>query len=301
MKILIIVLIFTLLMFASLYFLLLGEIKNITMQLKKISKIDTNSKVLISTSFSDIQKLATQINKTISENKNTQVEYKRMDTQLREAIANVSHDLRTPLTSIKGYIQLLEDDSITDEERKQYIEVIRKRAESLNMLIAGFYDLSRLESDEYKFKLEKLNLHSILCDIAVSFYNDFKAKNIEPEISLDENIKEIIADENAVRRVFSNLIQNMLRYGKKFISISAEQSKGCIVTTFTNDAPNLTQKDSEHIFEKFFVADRTRNGKGTGLGLTIAKTLVEKMGNEISAELNDGKLSIKVKWKEQKY
>jgi len=298
MKILIIVLSLGLAgVFAILYFLLRKEIKGITLQLQEINRNKTNSKIKISSTNSGVEELALEINKMLEEKRKSEIEHKRMDTELRQAIANMSHDLRTPLTSIMGYIQLIEDDNLSSEERKEYIDIVKRRTESLQVLISSFYDLSRLEANEYKFELKSLNLSNILFDLMASFYMDFSNKNIEPIIDADEKAAFVIADENAVRRIFSNLIQNILKYGNEYVFISLKQDKDYVITTFTNDAPDLSEEDSKHLFERFFTVDRTRTGAGTGLGLAITKQLVEQMGHNISIELSNGRLSIIIKWK----
>ncbi|WP_317719950.1 sensor histidine kinase [Clostridium tetani] len=283
--------------FATLYILLHKELKNITKQLKEINNTKTNSKILISFSNNLVKNLALEINKSLEKKSAAEAEHKRMDLEIRQSISNISHDLRTPLTSIIGYIQLMEDDSLSQNERSQYIDIIKKRAKSLQTLICSFYDLSRLEGREYKFDLKALNLYNILCDLIAVSYNDFISNEIEPIIDIDEQIPMIIADENAVRRVISNLIQNMIKYSNEFISISLKYNKDHIILNFTNDAPNLKEDDVKYLFQRFFTADRTRSGESTGLGLAIAKELVEQMGHEIFAKLSKDKLSIIIKWK----
>lgn len=283
--------------FVTLYVLLHKEIKSITCQLNKINSIKTNSKVLLSLRDKNLEKLALEINKTLEEKRKTETEYKKIDLELRQAIANMSHDLRTPLTSIMGYIQLIEDESLPINEKKEYMDIVKKRAKSLQALITSFYDLSRLEAKEYKFELKSLSLPNILCDIIASFYNDFINKGIEPAIDIDQKAAMVIVDENAVRRVFSNLIQNMIKYGEKNVFISLKQQDNFIIIVFKNDAPNLSVEDASHLFERFFTVDRTRNGNNTGLGLSISKQLLEQMGHEISAELLDGELGITIKFK----
>lgn len=292
----IVLLIITLAILITLYILLRKELENIARQLNKINRTKTNSKVLISTWDKSVQMLALEVNKTLEERQSTEAEYKRIDMELRQAIANISHDLRTPLTSIKGYMQLMEDNNLSEEERKQYIEIVDKRAKDLQILISSFYDLSRLEANEYKFELKSMNLTNIMLDIIASFYNDFLSKGIEPAIDIDEKAAMIIADENAVRRVFSNLIQNMLKYGENSVDISLKQHKDYIVTVFKNGAADLTEEDVVRLFERSFTVDRTRSSNSTGLGLAITKQLVEQMGHKVTAELLDGKFSITVKW-----
>lgn len=296
-EILIVLLTITTGIFAILYFLLYKEISNTTSQLSVINRTSTNSKIKNFSSMKVMKKLTLEINKSLEEKQKSEIEHKRMDVELRQAIANMSHDLRTPLTSIMGYIQLIEDENLSDKEKKEYINIVRKRAEALQILVSSFYDLSRLEAKEYKFELKSLNLVNILYDLMASFYKDFKNKNMEPIIYVDERISAVIADENAVRRIFTNLIQNALNHGNNYISISMEQNSKYIITTFTNDAPDLKEEDISHLFERFFTADRTRSGQSTGLGLAITKELVEQMGHNISTKFSDGKLSVIIKWK----
>lgn len=283
--------------FVTLYFLLKSEIKNIANQLNKINKNKTNSKILLGSNKRQLESVALEINKILEEKQKNEVEHKRMDLELRQAIANISHDLRTPLTSIMGYMQLMEDNNVSQDEKKQYVDIVKNRTKALKILITSFYDLSRLEANEYKFELKSLNLYNVMSETIVSFYNDFLNRGIEPNIDIDEKIPLVIVDENAVRRIISNLIQNMLKYGENFVAISLKQSNEGLVTTFTNDAPNLTDEDAKHLFERFFTADRARSGKSTGLGLAITKELVEQMGHTIAVELSQGKLSIIIKWK----
>lgn len=285
-----------LVVFITLYFMSLREIRSLSDQLEKINGSNSNSKMLISSSNKQIGALAENINNVLKEKKKIEIDYVRMDRELRQAIANMSHDLRTPLTSIMGYMQLIEDDRTPEGEKKQYVDIVKKRSSSLQRLIESFYEMSRLEAREYKFDLKPINLYSIMCDLIVSFYNDFTNKEIEPNIEIAENIPMVLADENGVRRIFTNLIQNMLRYGNKYVHISLKQQNDSIVTIFENDAPGLTQEDIPHLFERFFTADRTRSGKSTGLGLAITKELVEQMGYSISARLSGGRLSVIIKW-----
>jgi signal transduction histidine kinase len=295
-KIIIIVLVIILLIFIALYFSLRRNINSIANRFKDINSTKTNSKILIASSDKLIRRLALAINSSLAEKLKAEAEYKKMDLELRQAIANISHDLRTPLTSIMGYMQLIEDSTVPEEERKQYIDIVKNRSKALQLLIGGFYDLSRLEAKEYKFELKALNLYNILCDTTASYYNDFLSKGIEPNISLEENISSVISDESAVRRIYSNLIQNMLKYGSKDVSITLTQKPDYISNIFTNEAPYLEQEDVPRLFERFFTGDKTRTEKSTGLGLAITKQLVEQMGHEISAELKDGRLSIEITW-----
>ncbi len=293
----IIILIIAVAVLITLYLMLSREVKNISSQLKEHNEGKTNSKILLSFSNKALEDLAQSMNKSLEEKQSLEIEYKRMDKELRQAIANMSHDLRTPLTSIMGYMQLIEDDSTKVEDKKQYLDIVKRRAATLQGLIESFYDMSRLEAREYKLELKPINLSSIMCDMIAAFYNDFINRQIEPIIEIEENTPMIIGDENGVKRVIANLIQNMLRYGSKHIRIYLIREKNTLLSVFENDAQGLTPEDVPHLFERFFTADQARSGKSTGLGLAITKQLVEQMGHSIRAEFKDGRLGLIIEWK----
>lgn len=295
----IVVICFTLIlsMVVTLYILLRKEIKSVEKQLRYINKNKTNSRVLLKTGNKAVDGLILEINNIIDLKQKTEIDYRKIDLEIKQSISNISHDLRTPLTSVMGYLQLMEEPNISQLERNEYMNIIKDRTKSLQMLITSFYDLSRLEGKEYKFNFELINLSNLICESIASFYNDFINKGIEPYIDIDENSPSIIGDENAVKRILFNLIQNILKHGEGFTSISLKYRDDQIVTIFTNETKSLSEEDSKCLFQRFFTTDRTRSGKSTGIGLAITKELVEQMGHEISSELIDGKLSIIIIWK----
>lgn len=274
-----------------------NEIKLITKKLKIINNNDTNEILRISYPNSNMEDLLLEINYTLKLNKEIQCKSKEMDLELRQAIANISHDLRTPLTSIMGYIQLLNDKSISKDEHDEYLLIIEKRSTALKDLISSFYDLSRLQANEYTIDIEKINLQSILCELIATYYEEFNNKNLEPEINIDENAPLIYGDRNAVNRIFTNLIQNILKHAEENLEISLKLEEKYIITEFSNKAVELSEEDARKVFERFFTADRMRSGQNTGLGLAITKILVEKQGHEIESEKREDNLIIRIKWK----
>lgn len=276
-----------------------SEIRHMTRNLKEINEQKTSALVRLSSPNRQLEALAVEINRSIAERQEAEAQYRRMDRSRRQNIANISHDLRTPLTSVLGYIQLLDDEMLSDEERARYKAIVQGRAKDLNRLITGFFDLSRLEAGEYGFELKSISLPNILCEMMASFYPDFTARGIEPAVDIDQAAPSVIADENAVRRVFSNLIQNALKYSSGTIHVSLKRENDMIVTRFANDAPLLMEDDARHLFDRFYTAERMRSGQNTGLGLAITRQLVEKMNGEIGASVNSGKLVIQIRWKLQ--
>ena len=273
------------------------EIKSISKQLEELKDTKSNTRITLTGPNKQMESLISLMNERIENEKLIEVQYENKDRQLRQSIANISHDLRTPLTSIMGYLQLMEDETLQIEQRRQYAEIVKKRACSLEALIDGFYELSRIEAHEYQFEPKSINLAAILCELVASFYNDFTSQALEPVIQIDESLPPIIADEQAVHRIFNNLIQNILKYGTGHLEINLRQEGDAIISEFINETTQLKEEDVKDLFERFFTADRMRTGQNTGLGLAITKKLVQQMGHQIEATFEEEKLIIRIKWK----
>ena len=151
----------------------------------------------------DFENLVENINLIFDLKQKVLAEKKKNEEELRASILNMSHDLRTPLTSIIGYLQMIKSEKASESDKKEYMEIVEKRTKSLQQLISSFYDLSRIEGNEYNFNYKKVNLSNILCENIVTFYNDFINNNIEPVIEIEEGIEEIISDDGAINRIFS--------------------------------------------------------------------------------------------------
>ena len=166
----------------------------------------------------------------------------------------------------------------------------------MQQLINSFYDLSRIEGNEYKFNYKKVNLSNVLCENIAVFYNDFINNNIEPIIEVEENIKEIISDNVAISRIFSNLIGNMIKHGGNFVKITLKQEDNLIVTEFINNVTEVTEENLDKLFDRFYTVDNSRSDKNTGLGLYITKILVERLGYFIDAKIEEENLIIRIVW-----
>ncbi|SHH33115.1 sensor histidine kinase [Clostridium grantii] len=274
--------------------LLKKDIKYITSQIKS-SKGDFTS-IKVSSLDKTLDDLALQINKSYDLCNIKNIKIINDEKELRGRIANISHDLRTPLTSIMGYLELLREEDLSGEEKKEYFDIITKRTKVLQNLINSFYDLSRIQSNENKLNLKSLNLTTLLSENLVSFFNEFKEKGIEPNIYIEEDLPNIISDESSVSRIFSNLLNNIIKHGEQEVYIELKKDGNTIISQFTNATSNLNEEDIELIFNSFYTKNPTRNDENTGLGLYIVKTLVEKLGNKVEANLKDGKLSIIIYW-----
>ena len=245
----------------------------------------------------DVENLVENINLIFDSKQKVVAEKKKKEEELRASISNMSHDLRTPLTSIIGYLQMIKSEKPSEADKKEYMDIVEKRTKSLQKLISSFYDLSRIEGNEYNFNYKKVNLSNVLCENIAVFYNDFINNNIEPVIEIEEGIKEIISDEGAITRIFSNLIGNMIKHGENYVKISLKKENDIIITEFTNKATGLTQENVDKLFDRFYTVDNSRSDRNTGLGLYITKVLVEKLGYNITAKLENENLKIKISWK----
>ncbi|ELC8424226.1 HAMP domain-containing histidine kinase [Clostridium perfringens] len=278
------------------FILKIKEINRLTSELKKLNREGKIEKLRLSLPNKNIENLIVEINTLIDDKRKMENIYKGKDMELREAIANMSHDLRTPLTSIMGYVYLLNDDKLGKEERKEYLKIIEKRSAVLNDLITNFYGLSRIQADQYEIKFEPVNLEVVLGEIIAAFYETLDYKFGEPEINIEEGLGPVLGDKQALNRIFTNLIENIIKHGEGEVKISLKKKKKYIVMEFSNKAEELEPKDVNRIFEKFFTKDRMRTGQNTGLGLAIVKLLVEKQGQKIEAEKVGNRLVINIIW-----
>lgn len=272
------------------------EIKKLTLDLRRLNKEKKIEKLRLGVPNKNIENLVIEINKLIDDKKEKESIYKEKDMELRDAIANMSHDLRTPLTSIMGYVYLLNDENLKEDEKREYLKIIEKRASVLNGLITNFYGLSRIQADQYEITIEPIKLEIVLGEIIAAFYETLYEKFGEPEIEIEEGLNIVLGDKESLNRIFTNLIENIIKHGEGDVKISLRKEKNNIIIEFSNKAEALEAKDINRIFEKFFTRDRMRTGQNTGLGLAIVKLLVEKQGQKIEVKKVGNRLVINIIW-----
>ena len=269
------------------------DIRSCARQLRK----DEGARVRMAAPNRAAEDLLSAVNRLLELREADEAEHRRQEHSIRQQISNISHDLRTPLTSILGYLQLLEGDSLTVEERREYLGIVRGRAKALQSLITSFYDLSRLEGGEYTLSREKVDLYHVLSELVAEFYNDFEQSGFDMTVELAPGLPAVTADPAGVLRVFTNLIRNALEHGQKRMSIFLYRQEETVVSAFSNDAAGLTREDVEHVFDRFFTADKMRTGQSTGLGLAIVKALVGQMGHRVTAALDGEMFTVQVRWR----
>lgn len=252
---------------------------------------DTNVQISISSGDTTAKALAKAINRELSRLRKMKQQYTNGDRELKEAVTNISHDLRTPLTAICGYLELLEAEEMTDNT-KRYVEQIANRTEALRSLTEELFRYSVISSVS-DLNYEKVNVGRVLEDTMISFYGAFEQKNITPEISVPEEAVWRTLDKSALSRIFGNIINNAVKYSDGDFSVTLD---GGGEITFSNSASELSSVDVGKLFDRFYTVDSAR--RSTGLGLSIAKLLTERMNGNISAEYANGVISIKLSFTE---
>ena len=209
----------------------------------------------------------------------------------------MSHDLRTPLTSIIGYTKLLESGSVLEEKRREYVSIIQATADRLHTLLHDFFELSLVQSTDYQLKVEPVQLKSLLWEVLTGFYDQFNERHLEPDLQITDELLIANVDPLAVKRVFENLISNVIRHTTGKVAISLKGDKGNIVLIFKNEADNLSEQDIDRLFDLFYTADRSRTSRRTGLGLSIAHSLMLKMNGRLTAKPHEGYVEMRCEWK----
>lgn len=294
MEILLIILLVLLLGVALLKLLMLRrEFRSITGAIYRIQGQKTNERVRVSTQDKQVLALANAVNGLCDEMHDSQLEHVQAMEELRASMANISHDLRTPLTSIVGYLQLLRADGNTPEQERHYIEVALRKASNLGELINNLFTLTRLDAGAYPLQLERLDVGQLLSEELAGFYDALTDRDIQPVVDLYEGSLTVAGDRGAIARIIANLLQNMLKHGNQEIAIASKAEQKEARLLFTNRAADLRPEDVDKLFQRFYTADRTRKGgESTGLGLSIASEFAGALGGRLEAALEGEMLTI---------
>lgn len=269
-------------------------LKKIERQIDFIAENDTNGEISAEMPFRSIKALSAAINRLIAAQKNYRIERNRADKVFKESITGISHDLRTPLTSAAGYVQMISSDNLPEDKRKEYIGIIGDRISSVRKMLDQLFEYARIEGGEMKLEIVTFNMNNILRDKLSLFFDDFCEKGIEPIIEIPDTPFNVDGDINAMGRVVQNIISNALRYGEGYFSVKSEADGEYCRVTFSNRTELITAEDVDKIFDRFYTSDKSRSKKSTGLGLSIAKRFVNLMGGKISSQYEGDIFSIVV-------
>ena len=278
------------------------DIKKIGENLEEILTNDTNNLITVSTSNKQIKKVAGKLNTELKKLRKVKIQYENGSEELKRTITNISHDMRTPLTAISGYIELMENNIeaeevnnskskiIRREENKQkYLKIIKRKTSELIELTEQLFKFSTTMDTLWKIDKENCCINEILEEILAEYYSILKKKNIVPEINICNEMIYKNLNKNSLIRIFENILSNMIKYSDGNFKIKLERS-GKII--FSNKAKKLDTTTVQKIFDRYFTVENANNV--TGVGLSIAKQLVEINEGNIIAKYMDGNLVIEV-------
>lgn len=249
---------------------------------------DTNTLLSLPCRDRELRRLASALNQELRALRQERLRYQQGDKELKEAVVNISHDLRTPLTAISGYLQLLQGQDLPPDTQR-YLEQIGGRTQAMKRLTEELFRYSVVVSEE-NLAREPVDLRRAVEEALLSFYGALEGRGIEPQVRLPEEKVERLLDPAAVNRVLGNILTNALKYSAGDLEVTLEESGRL---TFSNSAPGLDPVAAGRLFDRFYTVEAARNS--TGLGLSIAKELTQRMGGSIGAELHGGTLTVWLK------
>lgn len=275
------------------YILYRRQVINICRQMVFIKENDTNMIIYNDIIEKEILNLTSLINLMCEEHKAKENILKEKDKRLKIAMAGISHDIRTPLTSLRGFFELLETETDT-EKKKKYSKIIDGKLIELTELLEELFTYTKLQNEDYVLELGRYDFTKIVLGTLFSFYGTFKDKNIETELDIYEEQVIVTCNDVAVKRMLSNILKNAMLHGSGKIEIIYKTENGRVEFLCKNSAENPWEIDISQVFDRFYKADMARSKGSTGLGLSVAKELAGRMGGDISACIKDGMFIIKL-------
>ncbi|MCR5122487.1 MAG: HAMP domain-containing histidine kinase [Ruminococcus sp.] len=255
-------------------------------------RTDTNTLIDISSRDKDMRFLADSINKQLRILRRERLRYTRGDKELKTAITNISHDLRTPLTAICGYLKMLQK-TVTSQPQARYLTIMKERTDSMQQLTEELFRYSVILSDDTDPATESVSVNRVLEDTIMGYYPVLSQKGIIPNVQLTEKQITAVLNKEYLSRVFANLLNNAVKYSDGDLDITLSDN-GEI--TFSNTARDLSSIKVEQLFDRFYTVEAAHHS--TGLGLSIARTLVERMGGSIDAEYEDNRVNFIIRLNE---
>lgn len=272
-----------------------AQLRDINEQLDFLCEKDTNMLLLTDTNMADIGRLKERINRFLEQWHRQREAAAKKEQMISDTYTNLSHDIRTPLTSLDGYFQLLKDE--TDKSAQEhYIDIIQERITSLKDMLEELFMFTKLKNDSFKLELSNCCVSRLLKQTVFSYYEEWKKQGIEPSLDICEDTIFITANAQALRRVLQNVIKNALVHGQNSICIQMKQKNKIVHIFVSNDVKNPDDIDVDKVFERFYKADEARSISSSGLGLSIAKELVERMGGSIEARLEGKRFVVEIQF-----
>lgn len=275
------------------------ELRNIKEELKANTDKSYNRQVRVDLFDKDLTDMAIQLNKTLDYQKQLKLETEKAEKAIRRSVSDIAHDLRTPLTVMKGNLQMLRLEDNLSEKGKQYVEACTQKADEMREMADDFFQLSLLESDLETVELRRVDMTKALLQFLVVQEAVIRTRGLEPEVVFPQKSIFVLADEKLLTRILGNLLNNVMRHARgnsfqiRLEELEEEKIRECKVT-FSNWVEEQETLELEDLFERTYRGNKARSGNGAGLGLYIVKLLVQKQMGRVSAQMMENKLEISV-------
>ena len=269
------------------------QVKDICRQLAFLMKHDSNMLIHREFGLGGIGMLSDRLNDLLELRRKEKQYYQEKETLIADTYTNLSHDIRTPLTSLDGYFQLMEACENVEEQRR-YLNIIHERIHSLNEMLEELFMFTKLKNESYRLELTSCCINRILKETVFSYYDEWVRREIQPDIQITEEQLYIDGNKQGLSRIIQNVIKNGLDHGEKKIRIVLKREQNRAVLRISNQVIASEHIDIEHVFDRFYKADAARSKTSTGLGLSIAREFVRRMNGEIGAKIEENEFIVEM-------
>ncbi len=272
------------------------EMKSFQKELFLTRERSYNRQLRVSLFDRDLTELAAEMNRNLDYQKQLKLQAEQSEGRLKQSVSDIAHDLRTPLTVIKGNLQMMDRDGSMSETDKGYLSICRDKTETLKNMVDDFFEMSVLESDNIPVALSDVDVTRLLVQFVVDHEAVIRAHRLVPDIQLPEKSVIVSLNEQMFSRMLSNLLNNVIKYAWDSFRLPMEvlevDEKAVCQITFSNELQAGTNLDVKHLFERTYRGNQARQGSGAGLGLYIVKLLADKQGAEVFAKKEADELTI---------
>lgn len=282
MKVIIVILMIVILILSLFIFKLFHEIKLINKQAEIKVKTDSNFIITSDVGFQSYTELCNHLNILYDKYRGEKDASANREKEFKEMLSYIAHDVRTPLTSVQGYLQILQEKDL-NEENEDYYKIVNQRIYDIRNLLEQFFIYSKLLNHDYKLEVEECNLYNLCCNSLAGFYQAFSNQNIEPVIDFEQHDLIISVNQDLMKRVFDNLINNAFTHGNGNIVIKQTGNK----IIFSNEFKAEIKIDKDKVFSRFYKADTSRSNISSGLGLSVVKKIIELFNWNIEVEIKE--------------
>lgn len=260
-----------------------AQLLQISRELRDIMDSDSEEKIMLFTDNRALQELCTQLNRLLDRQQKTLADYRKSEISSKKMLSNISHDIKTPLTVILGYLEIIR---LNGGEQRELLDKVEAKAKAVSDLVEQFFTLAKLEAGDMEIALSRTELCELCREAVLDFYEILSQKGYEVEVEIPEKAVYVQGNADAIRRVLNNLISNSLRYGGegRYLGIFLREEEREAAIDVADKGRGIEKEFAEHIFDRLFTMEDSRNRdiQGNGLGLTIARGLARQMGGDVT-------------------